>query len=108
MRQRQGRDAGDEAELRQERLDPQLRWHQSDQAPGKRFLQRFAVKVVLFRGMQRHHPAGMVDGPATATAGGDRAAKGILQGAAFQRRIDAGMRQGAGIDPERRPCDQRR
>jgi hypothetical protein len=30
------------------------------------------------------------------SAGGDRAPEGILQGAAFERRIDAGMRNRAG------------
>ena len=71
--------------------------HEPHQTPGQRFLQRLAVEVLFLGRVQRHHPAGMVDGPgAIAAAGGDRRAEGILQGAAFERRIDAGMRNGAG------------
>jgi hypothetical protein len=52
--------------------------------------------------MERHHPAGMADGPgAGAAAGGNRRMQGVLQGAVFLRRIDAGylcgvMTHGAG------------
>ena len=82
------------------RPDADLRRHQPDQTPGEGFLERPAVEVLLFRGIERHHPAGMVDvPPAIAAAGGDRRAQRILQGAAFERRIDAGMRNRAGEIP---------
>jgi hypothetical protein len=80
-----------------ERPDPQLRCHQPDQAPGKRFLERLAVKGLLFRRMQRHHPARMVDVPrARAAARGDRAAQRVLEGTAVQRGIDARLGDGTG------------
>jgi hypothetical protein len=48
------------------------------------------------RGIQRDRPAGMVDVPPTiAAAGGNRRSQRILQGTAFERGIDARMRNGA-------------
>jgi hypothetical protein len=68
------------------------------QAPGGRLFDRAAGELVPFPGIQRHHPlaAGMVDvPPGRAAEGGDRCAEGVLEGTAFQRRIDAGMRNRA-------------
>ena len=54
-------------------------------------------RVLFLRGVQRHHPTGMVDGPgAIAAAGPDLSAERILQGEAVSGRIDAGMRNGPG------------
>ena len=61
------------------------------QAPGKRFLERLAIEGLLFRGMQRHHPARVVDGPgARAAAVRDLAMEGSLRGAVVESRSDAG------------------
>ena len=80
-----------------ERADPQLGRHQPHQAPGQRFLERPAVELLPFRGIQRHHPAGMVDVPlAIAPTVRDFTEEGILQNAAFECRIDAGVRNRAG------------
>ena len=51
---------------------------------------------MFLRRMERDHPAGMVDVPSPiAAAGRNGRAERIPQGAAFQRRIDVGMRNGA-------------
>jgi hypothetical protein len=44
-----------------ERADPDLQRHQPHQTPGEGFLQRFAREVLLFRRMERYHPARMAD-----------------------------------------------
>jgi hypothetical protein len=59
--------------------------------------------------MQRHDPlaARVVDGPrAIAATGGNLAAKRILQGTAFKRRIDAGLGDGAGEISGKGPNDR--
>jgi hypothetical protein len=77
--------------------DSQLRRHQPHQAPGQRVFKRLAVEILLLWGMQRHDPAGVVDGPgALAAAGGDDSQERILQGAFFSPRSDAGLSHGAG------------
>ena len=55
--------------------------------------------------MERYHPAGVVDGSGTGIAtGGDRREQRILRGPAFKRRINAGVRKGAGeIRSKHRP-----
>jgi hypothetical protein len=50
--------------------DPQFRLHQSDQTPGERFLERPAMELLLLPGVQRHHSAGMVNGPGAIVAAG--------------------------------------
>lgn len=50
-------------------LSAHLRRHQPDQASGKRFLERAAVKGLLLGGVQEHHPAREVDGPVARTVG---------------------------------------
>ena len=78
--------------------------HTPDEAPGGACLQRPAVKRLLTWRMYRQHPAGMVDGPgaeAAVMATPDHVAasypmaEGILQGAAFQCGIDAGVGKSA-------------
>ena len=67
-----------------ERPDADLRRHEPHQTPGEGFLQRLAVEVVLFLGVQRDDPACVVDGAgAVAAARGNRSAQGIPQGAAL-------------------------
>src|SRR5215217_7294496 len=79
----------------QERPDPQLRRHQPHQTPGERFLERPPGELVPFRGIQRHHPAGVIDVPPVITATRvDRAAKCILEGATISGGIDAGYPHG--------------
>ena len=64
---------------------------------GERFPERALIAVLFLRGMQRHHPAGVIDVPgAVPAAGGDRAAEGILQSKAFKRGIDPSLRHGTG------------
>jgi hypothetical protein len=73
--------------------------HQPHQTPGERLFQRLVGELVPFGGIQRDDPlaAGMVDlPPAIAAAGGARRSQAILQGAAFERRIDSGMGNRAG------------
>jgi hypothetical protein len=72
---------------RERRIDPvphttkrahsQLRRHQPHQTPGERLFQRPAIELVPLGGIQRHHPAGMVNRPgAIPAAGGDGIPKG--------------------------------
>jgi hypothetical protein len=73
--------------------------HQPHQTPGERLFQRPAGELVSLRAIPRHHPlaAGMVDvPPARAAAVGDHRSQRSLQSAAFERRIDSGMGNGAG------------
>jgi hypothetical protein len=69
-----------------------LRRHQPDQTPGERFLECFAVEVLLLGRVQGHHLVRMVDGPgAVAATVRDLPTEGVLQGAAFERRINADL-----------------
>jgi hypothetical protein len=78
------------------RLDADLRCHQPDQTPGQPFIERPAVELLPFRGIERHDLTRLVDRPpAIPAAGGDRRAQRILQGAAFECRIDSGVRNRA-------------
>jgi hypothetical protein len=78
-----------------ERSDANLRRHQPHQIPGEAFLERPSVELPPFRGIQRHDPAGMVDGPgAMALTGRGRSTEGVVYGAAVARGIDAGLEDG--------------
>ena len=89
------------------------RRHQPHQAPGEGFFEGPAAELVPFRGIPRHDSASMVDVPPAITmAGGDRRSQCILQGAAFQRRIDAGYPYGVmgnrtGGHPQGHPAKDR-
>jgi hypothetical protein len=91
-----------------ERPDPEFRRHEPHQAPGEGFLKRATAEVVFFKRVQRDDPTGVVHGPgAVAAAGRDHAAPRILEGAAFEGRINAGVRNGAGEVPcKDRPITQ--
>jgi hypothetical protein len=80
--------------------DSQLRRHEPHQTPGERLFQRLAIEILFLARVQRHHPARMVDGPgAIAAARGDRCSQDILQGAAVQGRVHAGLGEGASEIP---------
>ena len=54
------------------------------------------MERLLHRGVQRHHPAGIIDVPeAVPAADGDRGTQRILEGAAVEGGIDAGLGDGA-------------
>ena len=79
------------------RSDPQLWRHQPDQTPGKRRLEGLAVEVLFLRRMERHHPAGVIDGPiAVAAASRNRTPEGVLERAAFEGGIDPSLSHGPG------------
>lgn len=62
------------------RSDPDLRRHQPHQTPRQRFFQRPAVKHLLLRAVQRHHPTRVIDGPRIlAATHGDGGAQRVLE-----------------------------
>ena len=69
VKRREGRIAGDDcdafgaARSDQKRPGPQLWRHQPDQIPRERFFRCSAGEVLFFRGLERHHPAGMINRP---------------------------------------------
>jgi hypothetical protein len=69
VKRREGRNAGDDcdafgaARSDQKRPGPQLRRHQPDQIPRERFFRCSAGEVLFFRGLERHHPTGMINRP---------------------------------------------
>src|SRR3954467_10767952 len=69
--------------------DADLRCHQPDQPPRQRLRERAAVKGLLLRREQQHHPTGMIDGPvAIASLGGNGLAERVLQLAVFKGGIN--------------------
>ena len=79
--------------------------HQPHWTPVEGFLERPAMELLPFRGMAlrapRHDPTGMAQRaphrpPARAPTMHDRRSQSILQGAAFDCRMDAGVRNRAG------------
>jgi hypothetical protein len=82
--------------LDREWANAQLRRHEPHQAPGERFFQRLAVKVQLLQGMERDHPASVIDIPgAIPLPRSNGFAQRILQGATLECGIDAGLGDGA-------------
>jgi hypothetical protein len=58
---------------------PEARLDESHQTRRKSLFERLAREALVVRGMERHHPAGMVDTlGAIAVARGERASKRIL------------------------------
>ncbi len=64
----------------QQQAHPRFLLHESDKTPGEVFLECRAAEGLLFRAVQRHHPAGVVIVPAAiAAVGGNRASGDILE-----------------------------